>query len=256
MYKRQIHLFASSDSKLLGLPTAQSLEAVLQKLKELRSQLDLILLTGDLSQDGTEESYRHLQELLAPLQLPTYWLTGNHDCFPTMERSLKFPFIHPQKAFQLGGWNFLLLNSAVPGKVHGYLSSEILNWLEFQLQHGENKPTLVGLHHPPFLVNSNWLDTSTLQNSEDLFAVLDRHPQVKLVIFGHIHQNFQQQRQDVEYLGTPSTCVQFEPQSSNFSLDNMQPGFRLLDLYPDGTWKTQVERVVYGHQLDLAATGY
>jgi Icc protein len=95
-----------------------------------------------------------------------------------------------------------------------------------------------------------------LQNSEDLFAVLDRHPQVKLVIFGHIHQNFQQQRQDVEYLGTPSTCVQFEPQSSNFSLDNMQPGFRLLDLYPDGTWKTQVERVVYGHQLDLAATGY
>ena len=118
------------------------------------------------------------------------------------------------------------------------------------------RPTVIALHHPPFHVNSDWLDTSTLQNPEELFAVLERHSQVQLVLFGHIHQEFNHQRHGVHYLGTPSTSIQFEPQSSKFSLDHKYPGFRLLNLYADGTWETWIERVAHAYQLNLAATGY
>lgn len=251
-----IHMFADENQELLGLPTTQSFEAVIQRLQRLRPQPDLLLLTGDLSQDGTPESYERVQNLLSPLETPTYWLPGNHDCLGTMQQVLNSAPISPRKAFAREGWNFILINSGVPGCVHGHLSPETLDWLDFQLELVGNQPTLVALHHPPFAVNSDWLDSSTLQNPEEFFAVLDRQPQVKLVLFGHIHQEFNRQRNGVHYLGSPSTSIQFEPQSSNFSLDHEEPGFRLLNLYPDGRWETRIERVAYAHQLNLAATGY
>lgn len=249
-----MHLFADEKQDLLGLFTVQSFQVVIERLQKLR-QLDLLLITGDLSQDGTPESYERVQNLVSLLQTPTYWLPGNHDSISSMQQVLNRALVSPLKAFVQGNWNFLLINSSVPGCVHGQLSPETLEWLDFQLGLG-SYPTVVALHHPPFYVNSNWLDTSTLQNPEELFAVLDRHSQVKLVLFGHIHQEFHRQRHGVHYLGTPSTSIQFKPQSSNFALDSKKPGFRLLNLYPNGTWKTWVERVVCTQQLNLAETGY
>lgn len=249
-----LHLFAQSNQCLLGMPTSRSLTALIAQLRQLQPQPDLLLLTGDLSQDGTADSYERLQTLLSPLSIPTYWIPGNHDCVEMMERSLTQ--FYPDKFFRCGGWQFILLNSQDPGCVHGRLSSESLRWLDRQLTQNPNLPAFVTLHHPPFLVNSAWLDTSTLQNTPDLFEVLDRHPQVKLVVFGHIHQEFQRRRKTVTYLGTPSTCIQFERESHDFALGTEQPGFRLIQLYPDGAWKSQIKRVEFSYQLDLAATGY
>lgn len=251
-----IHLFADAKQELLGLRTLASFQAVLARLQALQPQPDLLLLTGDLSQDETPESYQLLHSLVSPLGIPTYWLPGNHDCLPVMQQVLTEPPIFPHKAFGVGNWSFLLLNSGVPGYVHGFLSPASLDWLDWQLDLVGNRPTLVALHHPPFMVDSRWLDGSTLQNPEELFAVLDRHPQVKLVLCGHIHQELERERQGVRYLTTPSTCIQFKPQSNKFSLDEVEPGFRLLKLYPDGRCETKVERVDYAFEPNFASTGY
>lgn len=251
-----IHLFADANRELLGLPSTKSFQAVLERLQKLSPQPDMLLLTGDLSQDGTPESYQRLADLLKPLGIPSYWLPGNHDQPLAMQQVLNQAPIFAQKSFKAGGWQFLLLSSHIPGCVHGRLDSETLHWLDLELQVNCELPTLIAFHHPPFLVNSDWLDTSTLKNSEELFAILDRHPQVQLVIFGHIHQEFNHWRNGVSYLGTPSTCIQFEPESTKFALDQVDPGFRLLKLYPDGKFETRVERVAYTQKLDLAAKGY
>jgi 3',5'-cyclic-AMP phosphodiesterase len=251
-----IHLFASENQQLLGIPTVDSFCAVIERLKEFRDELDLLLLTGDLSQDGTHQSYESVQNLLNPLQIPTYWLPGNHDCHMVMDEVLNLGMVSRRKSFERGGWNFVLLNSAIPGEVQGCLSAKTLAWLDFELKMLDEKPTLVALHHPPFLVNADWLDSSALRNPEEFFAVLDRHPKVKLVLCGHIHQEFQYQRHNVHYLGTPSTCIQFQPGSSNFAIEQKSPGFRQIKLYPNGTWETRVERVPYVHALELAVRGY
>ncbi len=250
------HLFANPHQDLLGLPTVKSLQATLDHLSALQPKPDLLLLTGDLSQDTTPESYQRLERMLAPLGIPAVWVPGNHDVLLTMQEVLQTELISAEKAFQRQGWNFLLLNSAVPQTVYGRLSAESLEWLDQQLQILPDLPTLIALHHPPFAVGSAWIDTLKLRNTEALFAVIDRHPQVKLVLFGHIHQEFEHQRRGVCYLGTPSTCVQFKPNSLQFAVDEMQPGFRLLELYPDGRVQTRVERVAFEHQMNYAATGY
>ncbi len=252
-----IHLFANASEELLGLPTAQSFHAVLEQLQQLLPQPDILLLTGDLSQDESPESYQYLQDLLKPLGIPTYWLPGNHDQPAVMEQVLNQAPISSEKSFYAGGWQFLLLNSAVYGCVHGQLLPESLQWLEFQLQQTRERPTLIALHHSPFLMDSAWLDKNPLRNAEELLAVIDRHPQVCLVVFGHVHQEFERSRHGVRYLGCPSTCFQFMPESEKFALDKIEPGFRLINLYPDGSFQTKVVRVAYdAHQLDTAAVGY
>ncbi|EKQ69955.1 putative phosphohydrolase [Leptolyngbyaceae cyanobacterium JSC-12] len=251
-----IHLFAESDKYLLGLKTQESFQAVLHQLKNLERQPDLLLLTGDLSQDGSAESYEALHTMLQPLGIPVYWVPGNHDKPSVMAKVLTRSPISNQKSFRAGGWRFLLLDSCVPGCVHGALSPEGLTWLEAELSQYPNEPTLIAFHHPPFLVGSDWMDDIGLLNADALFAVCDRHPQIKLVLFGHIHQEFYQQRNGVNYLGTPSTCIQFKPNSPKFSLDEEQPGLRLITLFPDGTWQSVVQRTTYVCELDLTAVGY
>jgi len=239
------HLFAEVDQKMLGLTTHDSLQAVLDRLSQLQPKPNILLLTGDLSQDETDESYQRLQNLIAPLDIPTYWLPGNHDNLPAMQQLLNQPPILAEKSFAAGGWHFLLLSSWLPGCVQGELSQASLEWLDMQLQHIGEQPTLIALHHPPCSINSAWMDEIKLQNPDEFFAVIDRYLQVKLVLFGHIHQAFEDQRRGVRYLGSPSTCVQFKPESVKFAIDPAQPGFRLLTLLPDGTFETQIQRVDY-----------
>jgi 3',5'-cyclic-AMP phosphodiesterase len=80
---------------------------------------------------------------------------------------------------------------------------------------------------------------------------------VKLVLFGHIHQEICQERQGVTYLSCPSTCIQFAHDSDTFALDvDHYPGFRELELFADGTWTSQVHRVDVALHPDLKSTGY
>ncbi|AKG22972.1 3',5'-cyclic-AMP phosphodiesterase [Calothrix sp. 336/3] len=250
------HLFVTEEQELLGIPTIKSFQAVVKRLEEMRSELDLILLTGDISGDGTETSYETVQNLLRPLQIPTYWVPGNHDSAIAMDEILNLGLISRRKCFERGGWNFILLDSTVPDCVHGCLSSATLTWLDRQLQTNRDKPTLIALHHPPFAVNCQWLDSIGLHHPEEFFAVIDKYPQVQLVLLGHIHQEFHYQRREVDYLGTPSTCVQFLPKSPQFAVDSKPPGFRIVELYSNGTWKSKIERVPFFHAVELAATGY
>lgn len=236
------HLFADENQDMKGCLTAHTFQAVLRQLEHTQPRPDLLLMTGDLSQDETSASYEHLRDWVAPLKIPTYWIAGNHDSLPVMQQVLSTDVILPQKRFQQAGWNFILLNSMVPGRVEGELSPEALTDLEQHLQETK-QPTLIALHHPPLPIGSVWMDEIGLQNAEAFFAVIDRYPQVKLVIFGHIHQEFEQWRNRVCYLGTPSTCIQFVPEQAEIAIDQQKPGFRLLHLFPDGNHSTQVRRV-------------
>ena len=75
------------------------------------------------------------------------------------------------------------------------------------------------------------------------FRVTDGFDNVRGMVWGHVHQAFDGMREGVMLMGTPSTCVQFEPGSTKFTLDERPPGYRWLHLYPDGRIDTRVEWV-------------
>ncbi|MEB3886553.1 3',5'-cyclic-AMP phosphodiesterase [Lyngbya sp. CCY1209] len=240
------HLFADRDREMMGLKTAHSFRAVLDRIRELNLAPDVFLLTGDLSQDETPESYEYLQSLITSFDIPTYWIPGNHDNPDAIVSILTHNSIRSDKSFDLGNWHFILLNSQCPGKVYGDLSSASLQQLESQLEHNRDRPTFIALHHHPIAIASEWMDEINLRNSDEFLAIIDRHPQVKIVICGHIHQEFETTRNGVIYLGCPSTCVQFKPRATELTFDETAtPGFRVFTLHADGEYTSKVERTNY-----------
>lgn len=253
------HLFADPCRQLLGVVTEQTFQRVLQTAMALQPLPDLLLLTGDLSQDGSPASYQRLRHHLSLLPLDVYWLPGNHDHLSTMELELRGGHLHVDKQIARCGWVCLLVDSRVPGQDGGYLSDETLSQLRRDLKWAEEHGlhVLVSLHHPPFAVDSSWLDGSTLRQPERLFELLDESSQVRVVLFGHIHQDFHRTRRGVDYMACPSTCIQFRPRSQDFDLEVIPPAFRQLWLYPDGHFKTQLVRVPTALQHpNLAIKGY
>ena len=244
------HLFAEVDRTWKGLSTAHTLQKVLDRLQQIQPPPDLLLLTGDLSQDETPESYQRLVSLIAPLGIPAHWIPGNHDNIPVMAEILNQSPISPEKSWMLGNWQFILLSSVEAGCDGGRLSPESLQWLDSQLQQTGDRPVMIALHHHALPIDCEIMDGMMLHNANEFLAIVDRHPQIKIVLCGHIHQEFHQQRGSVTYLGTPSTCIQLLPKSHPIILDEIPPGFRLLNLAIDGTWNTRVERVAAALPFD------
>ena len=251
------HLFADGNGRLLGLNTEQSLQATICTALRDRSQIDLVLATGDLVHDGTSAAYRRIFSWLEKFGLPVYCLAGNHDEARTLEHCLDNPRVHYVPQLTQDDWQFIFLDSTLDGSEGGHLDRHDLQSLDEQLAAAPEKHALVCLHHQPVPMGSRWLDTMAVDNAGDFFDVIDRHPQVRGILWGHVHQSFDDERKGVRLMATPSTCIQFLPGSEKFALDTAAPGYRWLSLHPDGRIETGVERLeeIPG-AIDLASAGY
>lgn len=250
------HLFADPAECLQGMPTSESLAAVVESVLAEQRDVRLLLATGDISQDGSIESYRQFAAQVDAIGAPMRWLPGNHDEVPVLQEATGSKD-WAQPVFDLPGWKVLLLDSTIPGAVYGYLREDQLQLLENTLAAVTDSRVLVCLHHHPFPSGSRWLDRIGLHNMDEFFAVLDRFDNVGAVLWGHIHQEMDRVRNGVRLLGSPSSCIQFAPDSEDYSLDDRQPGYRWLDLHADGRIETGISRLQQpGWQVDLSGNGY
>lgn len=250
------HLFAEADGKLLGMDTCDSLQRVIEQVQQEQPQIDLILATGDLSQDGSVASYERFRQLTAPIGAPCRWLAGNHDETPPMQAVCKDSELL-QPVIDLGAWRIIMLDSSIPGAVPGFLADSQLELLQRALDEAPQRHHLICLHHHPVAIGCKWMDPIGLRNPDALFAILDRHPQARAVLWGHIHQEFDQPRGNLRLLASPSTCVQFAPGSEEFQVGSEAPGYRWLRLHADGTLDTGISRVTGIHfEVDYSVKGY
>ena len=252
-----MHLYADTADVLVGMNCEEGLQDVLRLIREEQQEMEVILCTGDISQDNSLDSYRRLAAALESFQIPHYWIPGNHDELERMQQAVGADHRCFTRSIELPGWQVIMLNSSVRGEVSGLLADAELDALEAGLQNNTQTSVMLCLHHNPVPVASHWLQQHPLKNPEALFAVVDRYPAVKVALFGHIHQALEQQRKGVSYLGSPSTCIQFHPDSFDFALDTANPGYRWFDLYADGTFKTGVSRVKNKrYAVDFSGIGY
>ena len=251
------HLCESPGGTLLGMDTDHSLQSVVDLVRAEVPHIDLLLGTGDLSDSGSSPAYARIEEQFSRLCKESLWLPGNHDDRGHMEATVKSHRIGV--GVRAGNWQILMLDSQVPGKVGGRLGEPELMRLEAMLESGEAQGlhTLVCLHHQPVDIGCDWLDEQKVADADAFFAVLDKFTGVRGVLWGHVHQEHDSVRGDVRLLASPSTCVQFAPQSALFKADDKPPGYRRLNLHPDGRIETEVSRVrdVEFH-VELDSGGY
>ena len=251
------HLFASTDGKLLGLNTDDSLNRVLDLIEKEQPSVEIILATGDLSQDASVASYRRLLDKLRRFKAPSYWLEGNHDVTAPMRESLGSDAVMCPCVIERGNWSIVMLDSTIPYEVPGELDEGDLAFLEQALDAAKGRHVMVCLHHHPIPLGCKWLDTQVVNSADRFFEILDRYTNVRAVVWGHVHQEYEGERNNVNLYSVPSTCVQFKPLSDDFAVDDTAPGYRWFDLYPDGRIDTGVSRVSgIKFEVDFSVKGY
>ncbi|MFM8332042.1 MAG: 3',5'-cyclic-AMP phosphodiesterase [Candidatus Methylumidiphilus sp.] len=251
------HLLSDPGRTMMGIDTERSFLAVLEHAWRNHGGTAFFLLTGDLVQDASAATYRRLRGHLEMLPLPCYCLPGNHDLPEMIQQALVGDNIASVPQILLDGWQIVCLDSTLPNDPCGYLADEQMRLLEEKLSAEPERHALVTLHHSPLPTGADWLDTMRLANHEAFFALLRRFPQVKAVVYGHIHQAMEVWHDGLLLLGCPPTCFQFKPDSVHFALDCLPQGYRWLDLYPDGSIKTAVVRLdAVPDGLDMASGGY
>lgn len=240
------HLFKSEKGELLGINTQAAFEQVLNEIKQSDFDYEFALATGDLVQDSSDEGYLRFCRTIEKLGKTVFWIPGNHDFQPKMFEILtqQNGNINPKKHILAGEhWQILMLDSQVFGVPHGLLGQYQLDWLSAKLKEHPERYSLIVLHHHILSTYSAWLDQHNLRNAHELAYVLSPFRNVKGILYGHIHQQVDSEWKGYQVMATPSTCVQFKPDNNVFTLDTLQPGWREIELHPDGRIETRVKRI-------------
>jgi len=168
------------------------LQQAVTHLLRLPARPDVVLITGDCVNGGHVAEYERFQALLRPLPMPVYIIPGNHD-----QREHFLAMIGVQGSTPLEGFvqyvvddwpvRLIALDTHVPEKNEGYLCEKRLAWIAARLAEAPTQPTVIFMHHPPFLTGLKGFDQIGLINADAFGAIIARHPQVERILTGHIH---------------------------------------------------------------------
>jgi 3',5'-cyclic AMP phosphodiesterase CpdA len=197
------------------LDTADALEKLVERICRIRDQIgpiDGLLVSGDLSDDGSAESYVRFKKLIAPLGLPTYVIPGNHDARDPMRTAFSegLPTSGPLNCcHKVGDINLIGLDTLVEGHGLGTLSENSLTFLQDALSTAGNAPVLLGLHHPPFACGIGFMDNIGLTNRDALRDVLADFSGALRIVCGHIHNMMVSDIAGHVAISSPSPCSTF-----------------------------------------------
>ncbi|HWK47939.1 MAG TPA: phosphodiesterase [Stellaceae bacterium] len=187
--------------------------AAVAHLNALDPAPDLVLLTGDVVEDGTASQYAAATAILAGVRAPLFVMPGNHDD----RDALRAAFPEHRYMPPAGPINYavddlavriIALDVTVPGAHHGEVAADTLAWLEGVLDAGGDKPTIVAMHQPPFVCGIPYLDRYRCMEPEGLGEILARYPTIERVICGHVHRSIQRRWSGTLVTTCPSTATQ------------------------------------------------
>ncbi len=226
--------------------TTESFAAVAEHVME--DPPDMLVITGDIADQGRPEEYEQVGLALAGFDRPVYCLPGNHDRTDAFHAHLPRPGVLAQPAMRVGDWQFLFGDSNLggrtlepqhgwvdtPDRIHdanGSLTDNEYTRLESQLTVPGAEHSMLWLHHPPG--SSRFFEEPAYD--EQIRGLLEGTT-VRAVAAGHAHTGI-----TVEIGGIPSHLCPSTGLSVDFeAMTVMPPGYRRYEFWPDGTINTEV----------------
>jgi 3',5'-cyclic AMP phosphodiesterase CpdA len=160
-------------------------QTMVRKMKEASPDAKLLLVAGDLCEDGTPAQLSGIRDVLKTIGLPTKVVTGNHDWTTQTDRKTyeeTFPD-SVNHTFDLGGWQFVGLDSSDGVKFEKTsILKPTLDWLDATLPKlDKRKPTVIFTHFP--------MGPTVRYRPANVDEVLNRFKEFNLraVFNGHFH---------------------------------------------------------------------
>jgi 3',5'-cyclic AMP phosphodiesterase CpdA len=209
-----LHVTAAGTRLMDRIDTAGHLARAVAHLNALSPAVDFVIITGDLVDRGSPAEYDNLRAILAGLAPPWGLLPGNHDDRTALRQAFagagRLPrageFLH--YVVEELPVRLIALDSQVPGETGGALCPARLDWLSARLDEAPARPTVIAMHHPPFISGIVGMDVINCANSDALGSLVVRHPQVERIICGHIHRPICLRWHGTVVTSAPSTAHQ------------------------------------------------
>ena len=233
------HLFGDTTASLRGVACLPALRAAMADAQSRTREVDAVLITGDLVQDDPA-GYPLVREAFGRSKVPVLCLAGNHDLPDQMRSELADAPFQVGGELELGRWIVIALHTWKPHSASGRIGPEQMNRLRQTLNSHRNHHVLICLHHHPIEMHSRWLDQVGLDDADEFMNIVRTNSNVRGVLWGHVHQSLDSFMYGMRFMATPATCAQFVPHSDDFAIDDRPPGYRLLELMPDGSIATEV----------------
>jgi Icc protein len=243
LHLTDLHLFADTQRRFNQIDTRQSLLTVINHCQQHYASADAVIITGDLAHDGQIETYQLISELLKPLNAPVYYVLGNHDCREHANQVYPLFPIQTEAHLIINNWQIILVDSNHNPQVNDYQGE--VNFAELQrvqqlMDQYPDYSTLIAMHHN--LPNHQYRGVVyEVRNHQQVCEFFQQFPKIKVVLSGHVHQEFTIIKQGIAYFSTPSTG--YQSLSKSKQVTGEVAGYRWLQLYPNGDVETDVRSV-------------
>jgi Icc protein len=239
-----LHLSKDKGNELYNINTYNSAKIIIEYISKCKKNVDYLIITGDISEDSTMQSYSHLLDLLKPIKSDIYLMAGNHDSYEQIKLCCSRSTVKSDVFFSNDVWVVFMFNTKKEHSPNGFLKRDEIELFKKLLYDYPNKNFMVFLHHHPVLIGSESMDTMIIENSQLLIDLIKSHNNIKGVSWGHIHNVFETKINNAKLFSSPSTCFQSQPKSKKFTIDsNSHPGYRIINLNEKGVIETSVVRV-------------
>ena len=205
-----------------------ALSATIAAVRDVRA--DLVVLTGDLSDDGSIAALSRVRDFAGQLSAPILALAGNHDD-PVNVREV----FGTTDMMEVGSWRVLTVQSVIPGQDHGSVDVEALTG---RLDRLDDRPTVLAIHHPPRSPSTHPM--FRLIGAERMLTALRVRRHVLAVISGHLHESFDRRDGDLYLCGAPSSYYAIEHEGNLYEFDRGGIiGAQMLMLGDDGSFSCE-----------------
>jgi len=200
------HLVAEPDGWFCGVQPYRQLQMLLSQLRA--NQPDAVLLTGDLTQDHSLQSYLLIAALFSDWTCPVFYLPGNHDDMELMQHAFRSAPFSAQTELSLGDWRLCLLNSTGPTPA-GYFDSARQQQFQQQLTTYPPEAAVWLFCHHHISPMGSFIDEHIQLDAAALWQIIGSDPRIKGLAHGHCHYAYAKQQQGLQLVGCPASSVQF-----------------------------------------------
>lgn len=188
-------------------------DRAIKTLAALRPNPDIVIIGGDLVDEGTEAEYESVRHALKKIRQPVFAIPGNHDeregfrrCFQGSGYIASSGPLHFDTGAQ---WPVRVIgfDVTVPGRHHGDIDDEAFEWLRGRLTAHADRPTVLLMHQPPADSGIPCIDAYKCLCGERLAALLCQYRNVERVLCGHIHRFMQTRFGGTLLMTAPSTAT-------------------------------------------------
>ena len=232
-----LHLTADKKS-IWGVDTYNQFMKALKKIQSIRN-IDCIIVTGDIANDGKLETYHYANQKFEELGVPTFWCYGNHDNISVMNNS-RLSFVQICNDAVLKGHRIIFINSIKVDEDNplyncskGYISEFEFDRVRTTLNSETNRPVIIAMHHPS-IEPGGWLTNKILKNRTQ-FNQFTTSYNVTCVLYGHIHCFTQVKLNNTLFTSSSSVGFAFDKDLPKYEIAKGQEGFSIIQITHNST---------------------